>query len=665
MTSNVIATLESIGQQIWLRAAMGNIIAGFVLVVVLVCDRLLARRVAPAWRIALYLLVFARLLGPISWRFPMGLWRGETGPVTSMTLGALQSDFDARTFVDGVLLPPTEAHMPITWLSGITLSYAVGVLLLTALWVRGRAAVVRLAREARSQPASGQLRIAAHPAAGPVLVGLHRPLLIVPEWLLEPAQSGALAHVIAHEKAHIRRLDPWLAALLHAACVVAWPIAAAWIAASRIRGLMEQAADARAASDGAGRVGYAQTLLDVAQRASFTRITPATLAFGGDVRSRIRTLASLTAHWPRGVQLAACGLLGLSALACTTVHQPARSAQAMVGPSVGGQSMTIEATIFNCKPSHPALRWQGANVPGNSTPKVRDSVGAMNLTEAQFREIATNLNESAGQRIVSRPAVTLASFSPAAITVGEDTSGASFSYTLTLTHSPTIASPDRFIISFAWKQGDTVRPDIQDAEIELPPGGIRAFLVSSQSGREFNLMSLHRGGTTPSPALADSPSDNTVRWDVKIHRVNSSVTPKQVVMGEVRSMEGARTIAVLGNDFLTRFNSKLSTLGDHEIVAIPSVVALDRQKATVTRVADVTPSPGDYALQLTLSAGKTREYAEIVWSVDGAASNMTIAEWIDDKQSIIAIQPGADGSLYVLVATPTFRSPLPPAAAGR
>ncbi|MEK6703128.1 MAG: M56 family metallopeptidase [Planctomycetota bacterium] len=666
MTSNVILTLETVGSQIWQRVIMGNLWAGVVLVAALVCDRLLGRRVAPAWRIALYLLVLARLVGPTDWSLPVGVWGKAPRSFASISYLNTQAGFaplvGAATQAD-----PATSGVPLTWRSGVAVSYGVGILLLTAMWIRGQMAIAHLARGSRPHSGSKGLVVSSHATVGPVLVGLIRPRLVVPEWLLESANAPALAHVIAHEKAHIRRFDPWLAALLHGACIAAWPIAAAWIAASRIRGLMEQAADARAAREIEGRVEYARTLLDVAQRASFTRLTPATLAFGGDVRSRIRTLASLTTHWPRGVQLAACGLLGLSTLACTTRQSTAPTAPAMVDSRDSRDAVTIEATLFNCKPSHPALTWQISTGPGESTPQTRRSVGTMTLTEAQFREIAGSLNGSKGQRIVSRPSVTMGSFSPAAITIGESASSDSPGHTLTLTHTPSAALPDRFVLSFAWKKGETVRTDIQDAELDIPPGGNRAILVTSLSGQDFNLLCLRRGGTAPVREFQSVPIDSKVQWKVAIHRVGPSITPKQVVMGDIRSMDEKGTVAILGNSSLARFNENLIRLNEHEIISTPSVVTLDRQtaKLEMTDPRDAGSAGGGYSIELTLSSGKAGVYAQIGWSFQSVPGKMTIAEWIDDNQSIIAIKPGADGSLYVMVATPTFTSPHPPAPAGR
>lgn len=669
MTSNFTPLLESVGAQIWQRVIMGNLWAGVVLVAVLVCDRLLSRRVAPAWRIALYLLILARLVGPTDWSLPVGVWGKTPGPIASISYLNTQADF-APSGGSAARAETAAAGVPLTWRSGVAIAYGAGVLLLAAMWIRGLLAIGRLARASRAHSCSKGLAVSSHATVGPVLVGLIRPRLVVPEWLLEPAKALALAHVVAHEEAHIRRFDHWLAALLHAACIVAWPIAAAWIAASRIRGLMEQAADARAAKEVAGRVEYARTLLDVAQRTSFARLTPATLAFGGDVRSRIRTLASLTTHWSRGVQLAACGLLGLSTLACTTRQSMAPTAPAMVDSRASGDSVTVQATLFNCRPSHPALRWQTADGLLDSTPQVRSSVGAMSLTDAQFREIAFGLNESAGQRIISRPQVTVASFNPAAVTIGEEIPGNSFSYTLTLTHSPSNAAPDRFLVSFAWKLDETVRPDIVDAEIDLPAGATRAFLVTSRSGRDSNLLCLHRDGTAPTPSLVGGATEGKVQWKVAIHRFDDSVAPKQIVMGDIRSKEDQNTVAILGNEFLPRFNENLNRFAGHELISTPSVVALDRQTAKVEMAnpQDGKPTGDGCAVELRLSSGKTKEYAEITWWIEGRTGKMAVAEWIDENQSIIAILPAPDGYvgyLYVLVATPTFTSPLPPAAPGR
>ncbi len=59
--------------------------------------------------------------------------------------------------------------------------------------------------------------------ASPVAVGLIRPLVILPEGLIESLSPSALADVLVHESAHILRLDPLVGLLQRLAEMVYWP----------------------------------------------------------------------------------------------------------------------------------------------------------------------------------------------------------------------------------------------------------------------------------------------------------------------------------------------------------------------------------------------------------------------------------------------------------
>ena len=143
----------------------------------------------------------------------------------------------------------------------------------------------RRALVARSRPATDfqpVLQNAAHRAglrrlpelrldpdgAGPLVMGLFRPLVVLPanaETRFSPAE---LRHALLHECAHIRRRDLWAA---HAALLFRaanWPNPLVHFAAPAFRADQEAATDAHVLRLSGDAVGYAQTLLNAARHAT-------------------------------------------------------------------------------------------------------------------------------------------------------------------------------------------------------------------------------------------------------------------------------------------------------------------------------------------------------------------------------------------------------------
>src|SRR5262249_40212562 len=152
----------------------------------------------------------------------------------------------------------TTVHVvPLTWVHEHTVDFvatrtentllqdawiAVSVALLVALAVNG-ALVYRRKRGWRRGTVAG-VRVYIAPDAGPAVVGLLRPRIVVPEWLTQAAPSRQ-AIVIAHERAHLLAHDPQL--LTVALCLVVlmpWNLPL-WWQLHRLRCAIEVDCDAR------------------------------------------------------------------------------------------------------------------------------------------------------------------------------------------------------------------------------------------------------------------------------------------------------------------------------------------------------------------------------------------------------------------------------------
>lgn len=141
------------------------------------------------------------------------------------------------------------------------------------------------------------------PDAGPAVVGLLRPRIVVPAWLAAaPPLRQAL--VIAHEKSHIEAHDPQLlSAALALLVLMPWNLPL-WWQLRRLRHAIEVDCDARVLRAGHALQDYGAALIDVGQRQSGLFGAVAAMAQSRSLlEQRIRIMVQAPAR--RGKALAA------------------------------------------------------------------------------------------------------------------------------------------------------------------------------------------------------------------------------------------------------------------------------------------------------------------------------------------------------------------------
>jgi Zn-dependent protease with chaperone function len=210
-------------------------------------DRLLARRVRPAWRIGLYGAVFARVLLPNDWHSPVSLW-----PVTTEAPAAAAGTSGLVGIEAPALLSLGQPDLVVSAATGAAPSFGaahvvglVYVLVAVALlaWL-GRGYLRLRAIFDAAQPASPRIqalargtRVLEHPSAGPLTFGALRPAVLVPQTLAESLTDAELRCILDHERAHVVRRDPLMVCVLSIATALLWPLLPVWFAGARIRRL--------------------------------------------------------------------------------------------------------------------------------------------------------------------------------------------------------------------------------------------------------------------------------------------------------------------------------------------------------------------------------------------------------------------------------------------
>lgn len=270
----------------WMAYAL--VVAVLVSVAALIGERIARLRRRPGrwiWMSALLLSIVLPLL------FGLQSARSSAKPAAALaTLAAVEE-------------PPVYARSPIAWVGGdgatparrvtldtwlLTSWAAMSVLVLATLtmgWIRLRQ---RLRSALDSE--MNAVRITVAHDVGPAVVGIVRPRIVIPQWLLhEDASTQAI--VIAHEQEHLRAHDiRMLGGALLIAMLLPWNLPL-WWQLRRLRFAMEVDCDARVLRAGQSPSAYSAVLLSVATHLVPLRAAAAGLSeSGSSLEKRIRIM---------------------------------------------------------------------------------------------------------------------------------------------------------------------------------------------------------------------------------------------------------------------------------------------------------------------------------------------------------------------------------------
>jgi TonB family protein len=135
-------------------------------------------------------------------------------------------------------------------------------------------------------------------ALGPAALGLVRPQVVMPAWLLS-LDDSLRALVVRHEQEHCRARDPWIVwGAVLATSLMPWN-AGVWFIARRLRLAMEVDCDARTLRASTDRQRYAQLLLLIAQRGHSARFAPMLAHSRSQLARRIAAMSTPPAPRPR------------------------------------------------------------------------------------------------------------------------------------------------------------------------------------------------------------------------------------------------------------------------------------------------------------------------------------------------------------------------------
>lgn len=263
--------------------------ASFLALVVWLVTLALGEHLNAEWRCRLWLLVIVRLAWPVSLPSPVSLFNLLTAPAY------LAAPDESRHYLADELAAQVDRWSEHPWVI-LVWSVGAGVVLLRALMATGWAMWVRwTARPAASWEAWWLLQeckevsglggpvaiLESSRVRSPCLLGLFRPVLVLPTGLHRELTRGELKLVLLHELAHLRRRDLALNWVLAAVEVFHWFNPIVWTISRRIREEREEACDAHAlTAEPAAQRAYGEVLLKLIERVSSPRPGRSPLAAG-------------------------------------------------------------------------------------------------------------------------------------------------------------------------------------------------------------------------------------------------------------------------------------------------------------------------------------------------------------------------------------------------
>lgn len=264
----------------------------------------------------------------------------------------------ATTVAETSIATPRLATPLANWTNRISalvaLCYAVGLVLFGGRLLVGLVAAQRLVRSSKplkmpsgcvSETASMRVLESPHVRV-PIVVGWMRSVIVLPsDWT--SWTDGMLAAVLAHEKAHIRRCDPWVTLTAEVNRAIYWFHPLAWFLCRRLTVLAEAACDDAVIESTGDRTGYARHLLDLAGRLTKRRHRLLPLGVAMAVRPAVehRIEAILDERRPLARHVGRLATLILLAVVTPTVLLTAGIAADKGQPEITAQSpVTLAST---------------------------------------------------------------------------------------------------------------------------------------------------------------------------------------------------------------------------------------------------------------------------------------------------------------------------------
>ncbi len=234
--------------------------------------------------------------------------------------------------------------------------------------------------------AAGSIEVRSSPTTlEPGVMGLWRPILLVPDGIGERLTARQLETVVAHELCHVRRRDNLTAAIHMAVEAVCWFHPLVWWIGARMLAERERACDEAVLDQGLQPRDYADAILNVCKLCVESPLACVSGVTGADLRRRLddiiaeRKGAAMT--FVRKAALSAAALAALAApLAVGSITAPLRAQGRSDGSSQSGSPRFDVASIKPCDATTQAPGGRSGG-PGPNLSPDRLHIGCMSVVQ--------------------------------------------------------------------------------------------------------------------------------------------------------------------------------------------------------------------------------------------------------------------------------------------
>jgi uncharacterized protein (TIGR03435 family) len=302
---------------------------------------LLLRQNRATVRYGLWLAASVKFLVPFSWLVAIGNrfeWHRAPAIVSTTFSVAMEQVFVPQVFAVAVSAPAATAPMVVTVSVLLFTIWALGVaVVLLSWWRQWRPLRVALDRATPLhldvQHFMATVEVMSSPdLLEPGIVGVWRPVLLLPEGITDRLQPSQLSAILAHECCHVRRRDNLVAGIHMLVEALYWFHPLVWWIETRLVDERERACDEEVLRTGSAPDAYAEGILKVCRFYAESPLVCASGVTGSDLARRIEAIMNNHAGHPlkawKKLLLATTAVVALAApVAVGVLNAPVLHAQ--------------------------------------------------------------------------------------------------------------------------------------------------------------------------------------------------------------------------------------------------------------------------------------------------------------------------------------------------
>ena len=331
----------------------------------------------PQVRYWLWLSASVKFLAPFAVLMSVGSALETWAPAAAQKIATPAVSYTLAQFGGPVLYQENAASLPSTretihWIPGAGLgAWLCGFLTIAVIRLRNWFRIREAVRAGTATDIHAAVEVRVSPGLlEPGVVGLLRPILLLPEGITERLTPSELKAVLAHELCHVRRRDNLFAAIHMVVETVFWFHPLVWWIGARLVEERERACDEEVLSQGNAADVYADAILNVCKLYVESPLVCISGVSGASIKRRIEAIMSnRTAIRLNIVQKAALAVAAMTTLALPVLTgvltAPATRAQSAPTP----RPKFEVASIRPCTPEdRPAFAGGGRGRGGSAAP---------------------------------------------------------------------------------------------------------------------------------------------------------------------------------------------------------------------------------------------------------------------------------------------------------